>query len=85
MPPRGIRTYVDIVVRVSADGTELSRAIVLPDGRAFEVTRVTSKKRLQGGWVYAIQIGEHMTSLYKDAAGWSGERWFVVMRVAREG
>ncbi len=85
MPPRGIRTYVDVVVRVSADGTELPRAIVLPDGRAFEVTRVTSKKRLQGGWVFAIQIGEHMTSLYKDAAGWGGERWFVVMRVAREG
>ena len=38
MPPWSMRTYVDVILRVSSGGTETPKAIILPDGRTFEDT-----------------------------------------------
>ena len=82
MPPRGMRTYVDVIVRVSAGGVENPRAIILPNGRMFEIDHVGGRTRFEGGMALSVHIGEHVTSLYKDTTGWNGARWYVVMRGA---
>lgn len=82
MVPMPMRTYVDVLLRVSAGGTETPRAIILPDGRMFEITGVTTHRRRQGGEVLTIHVGMHATSLYKDTTGWNGPRWYVIMRGA---
>lgn len=80
----GVRTYVDVFVRVSADGREEPQLIILPDtGRTFVVTRTTSHHRVVGGEVFSVQIGTHMTTLWKDARGMQGSRWYVKMRAGR--
>ena len=82
MPPRSMRTYVDVILRVSSGGTETPKAIILPDGRAFEVSGITTHSRRQGGEVLTVHIGAHTTHLYKDTTGWNGPRWYVVMKGA---
>ena len=68
MPPWSMRTYVDVILRVSSGGTETPKAIILPDGRTFEVL--------------TVHIGTHTPHLYKDTTGWNGPRWYVVTRGA---
>ena len=82
MPPRSMRTYVDVILRVSSGGTETPKAIILPDGRTFEVSDLTTHSCKQGGEVLTVHIGTHTTHLYKDTTGWNGPRWYVVMRGA---
>lgn len=80
MPPWSMRTYVDVILRVSSGGTETPKAIILPDGRTFEVSGLTTHSRKQSGEVLTVHIGTHTTHLYKDTTGWNGPRWYVVMR-----
>lgn len=77
-----MRTYVDTVVRVSADGAETPLAVVLPDGRAFEISQVSDRRKWEGCRRFAVRIGRQVTYLYKDTSGWGGPRWFVVMKGA---
>ena len=79
-PVTGKRTYVDVIVRVASDGTETPQFIMLPDGRTFEVSRVVMRTRLVDGEVLSVQIGSHMTSLWKETRGWGRPRWYVKMR-----
>lgn len=78
----GKRTYVDVLVRVRADGTEEPQLIVLPNGRAFSVLRTVSHHRVEGGEVFSVQIGRRMTSLWKDARSLGAARWYVKLRTA---
>lgn len=80
MPPRSMRAYVDVILRVSSGGTETPKAIILPNGRTFEVSGLTTHSRKQGGEALTAHIGTHATHLYKDTTGWNGPRWYVVMR-----
>lgn len=80
MVATGKRTYVDVILRIGADGTETPQFIMLPDGRTYEVSRVTMRTRLIDGEVLSIQIGSHMTSLWKEARGWGRPRWYVKLR-----
>lgn len=84
MPPMGMRTYVDVLLRVSSGGTESPKAIILPDGRTFEVSGTTTRARKGTQEVLTITVGTHVTHLYKDLTGWNGARWYVVMRGAPE-
>ena len=80
MVATGKRTYVDVILRIGADGTETPQFIMLPDGRTYEVSRVTMRTRLVDGEVLSIQIGSHATSLWKEARGWGRPRWYVRLR-----
>ena len=80
MVPKGMRTYVHVYLQVGPDGCETPRVIVLPDGRMFRIDAVERWQRVQGGYALAIRIGNHTTTLWKDTAGWSGPRWYVIMR-----
>ena len=82
MPPWSMRTYVDVILRVSSGGTETPKAIILPDGRTFEVSGLTTHSRKQSREVLTVHIGTHTTHLYKDTTGWNGPRWYVVTRGA---
>lgn len=80
MPPREARTYVDVILRVGALGTQTPLAVVLPDGRVYEVSYVTERRRERCGMSYTVHIGTHATQLYRADGGFEGGRWFVVMR-----
>lgn len=80
MVPKGMRTYVDVYLRVGPDGRETPEVIALPDGRLFRIDAVERWQRVQGGYAVAIRIGKRMTTLWKDTTGWSGPRWYVIMR-----
>lgn len=84
MPPHSMRTYVSVVLRVSEGGTENPLAIILPDGRTFEVSGTTTRARKGDHDVLTVRIGTHTTHLYKDKTGWNGPRWYVVMRGATQ-
>ena len=75
-----MRTHVDVLLHVSASGTETPRAVILPDGRVFAIDGLTTHCRKPWGEVLTVHIGRHVTSLYKDSTGWAGPRWYVVMR-----
>lgn len=79
MPPRSQRTYVSVILRVSEAGVETPQAIILPDGRRYEVGTGTTHHRVQGGEILTVHVGPATTHLYKDASGWNGSRWFVVL------
>lgn len=65
----GKRTYVDALLRVSAGGMESPKAIILPDGRTFEVGGTTTRARKGTQEVLTITVGAHVTHLYKDLTG----------------
>lgn len=84
-PDRELRTYVTAIVRVSELGGEVPLAIILPDGRVYEISQVTSSRRIGGNCEqYTVSIGGHSTNIWKDTAGWNGQRWYVVMRDAKD-
>lgn len=80
MPPLSQRTYVSVILRVSEAGVETPQAIILPDGRRYEVGTGTVHHRVKGGEILTVHVGPATTHLYKDTSGWNGSRWFVVLR-----
>ena len=67
MVPKGMRTYVDVYLRVGPDGHETPEVIALPDGRLFRIDAVERWQRVQDGYAVAIRIGKRMTTLWKGA------------------
>lgn len=78
MPPKGIRTYVDVYLKVDQNGLEAPLAIVLPNGRTFKVDRIVSRRLSDGELALTIAIGEHITYIWKEANRWARPRWYVV-------
>lgn len=78
--PRGMRTYVSVYLQIGPDGHEAPQVVVLPDGRMFRIDAVERWQRVQGGYALTVRIGSHVTTLWKDTGGWSGPRWYVIMR-----
>ena len=75
-----MRTYVGVVLDVGADGTQTPLAVVLPDRRTYRVELVSERRRTRDGLAMTVHIGEHVTQLYRDDTGFSGQRWYVRMR-----
>lgn len=75
-----VKTYVDVVMRVDASGEQTPLAIVLPDRRAYQVTKVAERRWSRDGLALVVHIGSHVTSLYRDDHGLRGQRWYVMMR-----
>lgn len=83
MVGKGMRTYVEVLLRVAPDGTETPEVVMLPDGRLFRIERVESRRRVGDGYAFSVLIGSHVTTLWKELCGWSGPRWFVALRHER--
>lgn len=75
-----VRTYVDVVMYVSSGGTETPKAIIMPDGRVYEVKSTSTREKTPDGMAMTVQIGDRTTKIYKDSTGWNGARWYVMMR-----
>ena len=80
MEPAGRKTYVDVLMRVCADGTEVPQAVILPDGRMYEVTKISSVRKLLRRADFSIMIGEHATCLHVERGNWTGPRFYVYLR-----
>ncbi len=82
-PDKSVRTYVTAIVRVSASGSEVPLAVTLPDGRTYEVSKVTTTQKVGGNCErLTVTIGQRTTNLWRDTSGWGGTRWYVIMRDA---
>ena len=80
MAAREARTYVDVILRVGSLGTQTPLVVVLPDGRAYEVSDVTERRRDPHGMSYQVRVGQRVTWLHRVDSGIEGPRWYVVMR-----
>ena len=82
-PDKSVRTYVTAIVRVGASGSEVPLAVILPDGRTYEISKVTTTQKVGGSCErLTVTIGQRTTNIWRDTAGWGGTRWYVVMRDA---
>lgn len=68
------KQYVNVNIRVDADGVMQPNRIVWSDGRQWDIARVlhtcTSAHNEFEGIRYTVKIGRAVKYLYRDSQGW---------------
>ena len=75
---RARKRYVDVLMRLTDEGSFDPVAVMWPDGRAFRISKATERGSFGPSFRgvstarYGVRIGERKTSLYLES--WEGDR-----------